>query len=134
MPTDAKAVVRRLVEEVLNGGDLTVIDELYSPAMAKAAVRWIAPFREAFPDVSMDVVQLVAEKDTVVGRFRCSATHLGEWRGIPPTGRRFDRIDEVYFFTIEGGRIVRAWGLEDSHERLRQLGLLEAADGARTGP
>jgi len=90
-----KAVVRRLIGEVLNGGDLGVLHELYTPPMARAAARWILPFREAFPDVHMEIVLLVAEGDVVVGRFRCSATHLGTWRGHPPTGRRFDDVDEV---------------------------------------
>jgi predicted ester cyclase len=71
----------------------------------------------------MDVVTLVAEDDEVAGRFHCSATHLGEWRGHPPTGRRFEDVDEVYFFRFRDGRIADAWGLEDSGARRRQLGL-----------
>jgi predicted ester cyclase len=118
-----KELVRRLIEEVIDDGRLELLDELYTPAMARAAVRWIVPFRDAFPDVRMEIVQLVAEGDTVVGRFRCSGTHLGAWRGHPPTGRRFQNIDEVYFFTVSGGRISAAWGLEDTMRRLRQLGL-----------
>jgi predicted ester cyclase len=118
-----KQLVARLIEEAMNGGDLSVLDELYTPAMARAAARWIRPFREAFPDVRMEIVELVAERDTVVGRFRCSGTHLGTWRGHSPTGRRFERVDEVYFFTVSDGRISAAWGLEDTPRRLRQLGL-----------
>jgi predicted ester cyclase len=118
-----KAIVRRLVAEVLNGGDLDVIDELYAPALAKGARRWITPFRASFPDVHMEIVELIAEGDKVVGRFTCSATHLGEWLGHPPTGRRFEKIDEVAIFRIRDGRIVRAWSLEDTLERLHQLGL-----------
>jgi hypothetical protein len=38
-----KATVRRLIEEVLTGGRLEVIDELYAPELAPAAKRWIAP-------------------------------------------------------------------------------------------
>ena len=126
--TDAdvgKALVRRLVEDVMHGGDLAILDELYTPGMAPAARRWIEPFRRSFPDFEMEIVQLVAEGDTVVGRFRCSGTHLGEWRGHAPTGRRFERIDEVYFFEVRDGRLARAWGLEDTLTRSRQLGLQE---------
>ena len=71
------------------GGRLDLIDELYSPEMARGARRWIAPFRESFPDVQMKIV----EGEKVGGRFRCSATHLGTWRASthrPPVraGRR----------------------------------------------
>lgn len=118
-----KEAVRRLVDEVLNAGRLEAIDELYPPALAPRATRWIAPFRVSFPDVHMEVVDLIAEGDKVVGRFRCSGTHLGAWRGHAPTGRRFERIDEVYIFQFSDGKIVQAWGLEDTLRRLEQLGL-----------
>ena len=118
-----KRVVRRLVDEVLNGGRLELVDELYAPELAAAARRWIAPFLASFPDVHMEIVELVAERDTVVGRFTCSATHLGAWLGHAPTGRRFERVDEVAIFRFRDGRIVDAWSLEDTLGRLRQLGL-----------
>jgi predicted ester cyclase len=118
-----KAIVRRLIEEVLNGGRLEVLDELYAPELAPAARRWITPFRASFPDVHMEILELIAEGDAVVSRFTCSATHLGEWLGHPPTGRRFERVDEVSIFRLRDGKITQVWSLEDSLGRLRQLGL-----------
>ena len=118
-----KEVVRRLVTEILNGGHLEVIDELYTPELAPAARRWITPFRASFPDVHMEIVELIAEGDKVVGRFTCSATHLGEWLGQVPTGRRFERVDEVSIFRFRDGKIAHAWSLEDTLSRLQQLGL-----------
>jgi hypothetical protein len=44
-----KAIVRRLVAEVFNGGDLEVIDELYAPELAAAARRWLAPVPGQLP-------------------------------------------------------------------------------------
>jgi predicted ester cyclase len=118
-----KEVVRRLVDEVFNGGHLEVIDELYAPDLAGAAKRWIAPFRASFPDVHMEIVELIAEGDKVVGRFTCAATHLGAWLGQAPTGRRFQRVAEVWILRFRDGRIVHVWSLEDTLSRLRQLGL-----------
>jgi predicted SnoaL-like aldol condensation-catalyzing enzyme len=118
-----KKIVRRLIDEVLNGGHLEVIDELYAPELAPAAKRWITPFRVSFPDVHMEVVELIAEGDTVAGRFACSATHLGPWLGHAPTGHRFERVDEVSIFRFRDGRIAHVWSLEDTLGRLRQLGL-----------
>ena len=123
-PTE-KSVVRRLVDEVMNERRLDVIDELCTPSMARRWRRWVSPFQASFPDMRMEIVQLVAEGDTVVGRFTCSATHTGEWRGHAPTERRFEDVDEVYFFTFEDGRIAEAWGLEDTLDRMRQLGLTQ---------
>ncbi|WP_138758185.1 ester cyclase [Modestobacter altitudinis] len=118
---DNKALVARAVAEVINGGHLDVVDELYALQIAQAAKEWVAPFRAAFPDVWMETVALVGEGDTVVGHFRCSGTHTGEWLGRPPTGRRFTGVREVYWWTVRGGRIVDWWGLEDNDDRRRQL-------------
>jgi ketosteroid isomerase-like protein len=118
-----KDVVRRAIGEIINGGSLELVDQLYAPAIAPEIRAWIAPFRASFPDVRMEIVELVAEGDKVVGRFTCSATHSGQWRGHPPTGRRFEQVDEVYFFRLQDGRISETWGLEDTADRLRQLGL-----------
>jgi predicted ester cyclase len=122
-PAVGKELVRRLVDDVVNAGDMRALDQIYTPSMTRAAARWIEPFRQSFPDFHMETVQLVAEGDTVVARFQCSGTHLGTWRGHEPTGRRFERIDEVYFFEVRDGRLARAWGLEDTLSRARQLGL-----------
>lgn len=118
-----RAIIRRLVDDVLNGGRLDVIDDLYAPELASDAKRWIAPFQVSFPDMRMEIIDLIAEGETVVGRFTCSATHLGEWLGHPPTGRRFEAIDEVSIFRFRKGRIVGAWGIEENLTRLEQLGL-----------
>ena len=123
MTSEAKQVVQRLVSEVMVERRAEVLDELYAPRLASAARRWIEPFLASFSDIDMRLVQLVEEGDVVVGRFACSGTHTGEWMGHPPTGRRFTNVAEVYFFRVSDGRITSAWGLEDTGERLRQLGL-----------
>jgi predicted ester cyclase len=117
VPTESprKRSLRRLVDEVMNARNLDVLGELCTPAMARRWRAWVTPFQVSFA--------LVEEGDTVVGRFTCSGTHSGEWRGQAPTGRRFEDVDEVYFFTFDGERIADAWGLEDTLDRLRQLGL-----------
>ncbi len=118
-----KDIVRRLVDEVLNEHRLEVINEIFAPELVEETKRWIAPFQVSFPDMRMEVIDLIAEGDRVAGRFTCSATHLGDWLGHPPTGRRFETIDEVSIFRFRGGRIVETWGIEDNLTRLEQLGL-----------
>lgn len=120
---DHKETVRRFVEEAVNGGRDELVDELFTSEMAALVREWFGAFRRSFPDVDMKLVQLVGEGSTVVGRFACSATHLGEWRGHAPTGRRFEDVDEVYFFSFDEGRISAVWGVEDTLDRFEQLGL-----------
>jgi predicted ester cyclase len=121
--SDTKELVRRLVEEGVDRRSEEVLEQVADGAFAEVARRWVSPFRGAFPDFTMEIVALIEESDTVVGHFRCSGTHLGEWLGIPPTGRRFESIDEVYIFRVAGGKLVSALGVDDNLTRLRQLGI-----------
>ena len=122
-PARNRALVRRLIE-VVNAGDLEALAGIASGQIASEAERWIGPFRESFPDFRMEVVNVVAETDKVVGHFRCSGTHLGEWRRMPPTGRRFEDVDEIYIFCIKDGKLDSALAVvEDNLTRMQQLGL-----------
>jgi predicted ester cyclase len=118
-----KELVRRFVDEVLNRRNADALDELAQADFAERARRWIGPFGSAFPDVTMEIVELVAENDAVVGHFKCSGTHSGEWVGVPPTGRRFEGVDEIYIFRARDGKLVSAIGVEDNLSRMRQLGI-----------
>jgi predicted ester cyclase len=72
----------------------------------------------------MEVVDLIAEGDKVVAHFKCSGTHQGEWRGTPPTGRRFADVDEIYIFRVTNGRLAGTTAVvEDNLARMKQLGL-----------
>ncbi len=118
MSEENKAMVRRMVRAINEGEEATVVEELFAPRAARRVGRLFAEFRSAFPDWHEEVVQLVAEGDAVAGRFRCSGTHLGEFLGEAPTGKRMD-VQAVFFLRAEGGRFVDFWGLEDSLGRMR---------------
>ncbi len=117
-----KQLLRRLAE-IVNRGDLDGIGEVATGQIAAEAARWIGPFRESFPDFHMELVDAIAEDDKVVGHFKCSGTHRGEWRGIVPAGRRFESIDEIYILKIEDGKLATVLAVvEDNLTRLQQLG------------
>jgi predicted ester cyclase len=118
-----KAMVRRLVEAINAGDEAAAVDELFAPRAARRVKRLFAEFRSAFPDWQEETVELVAEGDTVAGRFKCSGTHRGEFLGEAPTGKRME-VEEVFFLRAEGGMFVDFWALEDSLGRMRQLGLM----------
>ena len=126
MSEENKAMVQRLMEAI-NTGDMDIVDELFTPELASLTKRSFTAFRSAFPDWHMEIAELVAEGNTVVGRFRCSGTNQGDFKGVPPTGKRME-VDEVYFLRVEGGKFVEFWGLEDDLARMRQLGLIPSLD------
>ena len=123
-----KQLVRRFVQAI-NERDEAAVGELASGELAERARLWVRPFDAAFPDFQMAVAALVAEGETVVAHLRCSGTYEGEWLGIPPTGRRFEDVDEIYVFRLAGGTIVAAFGVEDNLTRIRQLGLTVSGPG-----
>lgn len=125
---DNKLLVRRLVQEAVGERNLDLLDEIAAGEFAEVARRWVSPFQSAFPDFEMEIVELIAEGEKVVARFRCSGTHLGEWLGVPATGRRFENVDEIYIFGVRDGKLVSALGVEDNLSRLRQLGITPQAD------
>jgi predicted ester cyclase len=126
MSEDNKVMVHRMVEAI-NANDMDVMDHLFVPKLASPTKRSFMAFRAAFPDWRMEIAELVAEGNTVVGRFRCSGTNQGEFKGVPPTGNRME-VDEVYFLRVEDGKFVYFWGLEDDLARMRQLGLIPSPE------
>lgn len=124
---DNKLLVRRLVHEAVHDRNLDMLDEIAAGESAEVAKRWVSPFQSAFPDFEMEIVELIPEGEKVVARFKCSGTHLGEWLGVPATGRRFENVDEIYIFGVKDGRLVSALGVEDNLSRLRQLDLIPPA-------
>jgi predicted ester cyclase len=117
-----KSMVRRMVDGI-NAGNMDIADELFAPRAARRVKRLFTEFYSAFPDWHEEIVELVAEGNTVAARFRCSGTHQGEFLGEAPTGKRME-VEEVFFLRVEDGKFVDFWALEDSLGRMRQLGLL----------
>jgi steroid delta-isomerase-like uncharacterized protein len=140
MSTEAhKTIVRRYVEEVQNGGNLTALDELTDPGYVnhnappgvppdREGLKQItAMFRQAFPDGRMTIEDMVAEEDRVVTRKTFRGTHRGELMGIPPTGRTVS-IGLMDIARLVDGRVVETWHVGDDLGMLQQLGALQSPE------
>jgi predicted ester cyclase len=140
---ELKARARRLPDELLTQGDLAVADELlaadcssHAPAALAPGVagmkRWVTALRRAFPDLFALVEAEIAEGDTVVQRIACSGTHLGEFLGLPPTGRR--AAWELVAIQRLGpdGKVAEFWSSWDQLGLLRQLSPVPVRDQAET--
>jgi steroid delta-isomerase-like uncharacterized protein len=137
MSEKLKAAVREFYDRGWNRDDLSVIDELFSPAYqghdaaaqtAKsgldAARRFIGTFRAAIPDLHVEFEDQYAEGSAVTTRWTVTGTHEGTLIGVPATHRRveirgisIDRFDEE-------GRFAEGWGNWDGIALLRQVGAL----------
>lgn len=77
--------------------------------------------RTAFPDRVDVIEEVIAEGDRVGLLFRVTATHTGNFFGIPATGRKVD-IYEIAMLRIVNGRMVEGWFMMDETALLKQLG------------
>jgi predicted ester cyclase len=137
MPQSPEALVRRLIEEGFNEGNLDVADELISPEMvehqnfgpghapgAEGVKSVIASLRRAFSDFHLAIDDLAVDRDTVWLRMTGTGTNDGPFMGHPPTGRAM-RTDVFDALRVDGDRIVEHWGVPDRLGTLFQLGLAQ---------
>jgi steroid delta-isomerase-like uncharacterized protein len=131
-------LVLRHHRDLWSNGDLGLVEQLFAPTFVAhhpGSPDWVghdglrqvvASVRAAFPDFTERVDDVIASEDKVVTRFTASGTHLGSFRGLAPTGKRF-AMAEIGIFRIRDGRIAEKWGLVDRIGMLQQLGILPAA-------
>jgi len=137
MSSAPEAVVRRLIEEGFNQGNLDVADEItaadlvehqnFGPNHAPGAegVRAvIASLRRAYSDFHLEIEDLAVDGDMVWLRMVGSGTNDGPFMGNPPTGRPM-RIDVFDAIRVTDGKMSEHWGVPDRLGALIQLGLME---------
>ena len=83
----------------------------------------------AFPDLRMEVLDVLGEGDTVAVHWHMTGTFAGpgQFNGVDPTGARVD-LTGVDVITVKDGRIVRNDAYTDNMTIARQLGLMPPAD------
>lgn len=122
-PEQNKAFVLGYLE-ALSGKEKTaaVIDRFVAdPALREHIERSEA----AFPRYRMESEDLIAEGDRVVVRFTGRVRHMGEFMGVPPTGREAS-FEGIAIYRIEGDRIVDHWLQLDAVSLMRQLTPVQA--------
>jgi steroid delta-isomerase-like uncharacterized protein len=131
-----KATVRRLYVEVLEGGDLGVIDQIALPDYlehgplpgqrtgSQGLKDRATILRTAFaPRFSLEDV--IAEGDRVVVRWKNQCTHVGDFAGIPATGKSYS-IDGIDIYRLRDGKLAEHWHVVDQLSMLQQIGVLSA--------
>ncbi len=135
-----KGLVRRLFEDGFNRGDLAAVDDLVSPDVvthnpiildapegADSIRGGIEMIRKAFPDVEVEILDLVAEGDKVASFIRMSGTNEDDYRRGGATNRR-GTMRAFFIWRIADGRIVESWGVADRFDFLQQLGIVPSDD------
>jgi steroid delta-isomerase-like uncharacterized protein len=133
-----KNLIRRVVDEIWNGGKFDAIQEFVTddfvihasrPENELKGVKQVkehyTKLHEAFPDIKFTITDQIAEEDKVVTHFKVDATHRGEFNGIPATGEKvsFTGID---IDRISDGKFVECWTRLDELSLMQQLGVVPA--------
>jgi steroid delta-isomerase-like uncharacterized protein len=132
---DNEAGMRELYEYV-NAGDVEGFADLIAddfveheetpgiPPTKEGVKQFFTAFIAAFPDLRMDVEDVIASGDKIVARVRVTGTHEGEFMGIPPTGKKID-IQTIDIIRVDaGGKAVEHWGVTDGLKMMQQLGVI----------
>jgi steroid delta-isomerase-like uncharacterized protein len=128
-----KAIARRIYEEVINTGDLSLADQYIdqdmvshnnppdTPEGIEGFKHFVTTFRAAFPDLVFTIEDLIAERDRVVARATIRGTHKADFMGVPATGRAIE-MESIDIMRFADDKVVEHWGQGDAVGLMQQLG------------
>jgi len=76
---------------------------------------------KGFPDMRVDIDDIIADGEKVVHRFTFNGTHKGEFLKIPATGKTV-RTSGVHIHLFSGGKCAEVWQILDTFGFLSQIG------------
>ena len=137
MSSSRKATARRYFEDVLSTVRLETADEILTDDVVVTApgssVQGIPALKEmlsevgaAFPHRDVIIETQIEEGDEVASVFRLVMEHVGEYQGLPPTGKTID-ITGVDIFTFTGEKISEIQVYYNALSIMEQLGVIEGA-------
>ena len=130
-----KAAFQQMYAELFNQEKLSLAEELFAadfidheippgmPNRGPESVRQLViMFHDAFPDVSFQVEEVIAEGETVAGRVTWTGTQRGNWVGIAPTGRSVQQ-KQMHFMHFRDGKMIEHLAVRDDLGLRQQLGV-----------
>ena len=129
--------IRRLYD-LINAGDIDgfgrqLADDFVErnevpgiPPTKAGVIQYFQMLLVAFPDLRMDVEDVIASSDKAVARVRVTGTHRREFMGIPATDKSaaVNLIDITRFG--DDGLAHEHWGVVDQLALMQQLGVILA--------
>jgi steroid delta-isomerase-like uncharacterized protein len=119
--------------EAINTGNLEIMNDLVAadciendpaPGQVSGPQGYIDLFtamRVAFPDMKVEVEQLVADDENVAFAYTLTGTHKGDFNGIPATGKKI-KARGLQISKFKDGKMVERWGSSDELGILKQIG------------
>jgi predicted ester cyclase len=132
---DNEELIRHITDKVVNGGDLTIVRELFSAAYVahktglslprgpEAFKMSVRQWRDAFPDFRVTIEEVFAKGELVACRYVAEGTHLGSLLGIPPSEKTF-RFTGTDVHRVVDGLVTESWLADDIARILTDLGVM----------
>lgn len=105
--------------EIYNSKDYQALSQYFAPHYndhgipevncIEDAIGILKSTHAAFPDIKVIIDDLIEEDNKVVFRGHFSATHLGEFVGMPPSGAKVE-FEALEIFKLENGKVTESWG------------------------
>jgi steroid delta-isomerase-like uncharacterized protein len=124
-----KALVRRFIREIFEEGRPDAVDELCADDFIghtwgnadkeglKAAMARVA---QGLADAKFSIDDEIGEGDKVAVRLTASARHIGEFMGMPASGRSYE-IGEIHIFRVRDNKVAEHWHQFDPARLMKQL-------------
>ena len=134
MSTDEnKLLVRRYIDEVINTGNVDLIEQFISPDYTevfegkryslgiKGAREHVLGVRQTYPDLKLTIEKQIAEDSWVATCIVARGTHTGVWLGMRPTAKVLT-YSGVNIDRVVDGRIVEHGGAANMLSPLLEAG------------
>ena len=133
MAKEQNIAAQEKLGEMIGKGELDGFDEIFAadvvdhdpaPGQAPGAQGYkdfFTMMQSAFPDLGLEVEQLVADDDNIAIAYTMTGTHEGEFQGVAPSGNKVS-VRGLQIARFEDGRIVERWGATDERTLLEQIG------------
>jgi steroid delta-isomerase-like uncharacterized protein len=133
MANEANAAALSKFAEAVNTGNYALFSDVVAPdcvdhdpapGQAPGPDGYRALFtemRQAFPDMKVEVAELVADEEAIAFAYTFTGTQNGPLMGIAPTGKKVT-IRGLQISKFRGGKMVERWGSSDQLGMLQQIG------------
>lgn len=129
-----ETLIRTLIEDAFNKGDLSVLEKIIHPEYQYSSpdsqlsgigelTEFIQAFRNAFPDLNLQIDDLFVSDERSCTAFTLCGTHKEDFMGIPATQKTVE-VQGMVMSRFKDNKISEDWEILDNLSLFQQLGVV----------
>jgi predicted ester cyclase len=128
-----KALVHRVNKEFIEGGNMDTFNQIFAEDFINHTAPAGSPknrdgviyffnhlLKPAFPDLKVEIHEMITEGEKVTTRKSFHATHKGEFFGVKPTNKKVV-MEVIDIIELRNGKYIGHWGILDLHSLMAQI-------------